>query len=53
MRTIIGWLGALLLGWAGWWLGAHVALGVALVLSAVTGAAGLYLGYRWFDDNLG
>jgi len=52
VRTIIGWLCALLLGWAGWWLGAQVALGVAVVLSAITGAAGLYFGYRWFDQNL-
>ena len=53
MRTIIGWLCALILGWLGWWLGAHVALGVALVLGAVSGAVGLYYGYRWFDNNLG
>ncbi|HSD74730.1 MAG TPA: hypothetical protein VLB75_08160 [Steroidobacteraceae bacterium] len=52
MRTIIGWLCASILGWAGWWLGAHVALGVAVLLSAMAGAAGLYFGYRWFDQNL-
>lgn len=52
MRTIIAWLCAFLLGWAGWWLGAHVALWVALLLSATAGAFGLYLGYRWFDANL-
>jgi hypothetical protein len=52
VRTIIAWLCAFLLGWAGWWLGAHVALWVALLLSATAGAFGLYLGYRWFDANL-
>jgi hypothetical protein len=53
MRTIIGWLCASLLGSLGWWLGAHVALWMAVVLSAVSGGIGLYYGYRWFDANLG
>lgn len=53
MRTLIGWLCAFALGWAGWWLGAHLGLGVSVVLSAISGGAGLYLGYRWFDQNLG
>lgn len=52
MRTIIGWLCAWLAGGAGWWLGAHVNLGVAVMVSAVTGAFGLYAGFRWFDANL-
>ena len=52
MRTIIGWLCAWLAGGAGWWLGAHVNLGVAVIVSAVTGAFGLYVGFRWFDANL-
>ncbi len=53
MRTLIGWLCAFFAGWLGWWLGAHVALWLAVILSALTGAAGLYYGYRWFDENLG
>lgn len=53
MRTIIGWLCAFLLSWLGWWLGAHVALWMAVILSAIAGAVGLYYGYRWFDQNLG
>jgi hypothetical protein len=52
MRTLIGWLCALLFGWAGWWLGEHLGLAVAVIVSAITGAAGLYYGYRWFDQNL-
>ncbi|HZF24964.1 MAG TPA: hypothetical protein VEZ88_01790 [Steroidobacteraceae bacterium] len=53
MRTIIGWLCAFVLGSAGWWLGAHLALWAAVIASAIGGAIGLYYGYRWFDENLG
>jgi hypothetical protein len=53
MRTIIGGLGAFIFGWAGWWLGAHLALWGAVILSAIGGGVGLYYGYRWFDENLG
>jgi hypothetical protein len=49
---IIGWISAMVLGATGWWLGEHVNLGVAVILSAITGAMGLYYGYRWFDQNL-
>jgi len=52
MRMIIGWISATVLGAIGWWLGEHVNLGVAVILSAITGAMGLYYGYRWFDQNL-
>ena len=52
MRGLIGWLAAFLAGSAGWWLGAKLGLGAAVVLGAVAGGAGLYAGYRWFDSNL-
>jgi hypothetical protein len=52
MRGLIGWLAAFLAGSAGWWLGAKVGLGTALVLGAVTSGVGMYAGYRWFDSNL-
>ena len=52
MRSLIGWLSAFLAGSAGWWLGARLGLGAAVVLGAVAAGAGLYFGYRWFDDNL-
>ena len=39
-------------GGAGWWLGAKVGLGTAVVLGAVATGVGLYAGYRWFDQNL-
>jgi hypothetical protein len=53
MRFIIGWGCASLLGAFGWWLGERVNLGVAVLLSAVAGAVGLYYGNKWFDNNLG
>ena len=52
MRALIGWLCAFLAGSAGWWLGAKVGLGTAVVLGAVATGAGLYACYRWFDQNL-
>jgi hypothetical protein len=52
MRNIIGWLGATILSAAGWWLGAHVGLLTAVILSSIAGGAGLYYGFRWFDQNL-
>jgi hypothetical protein len=52
VRGIIGWLSAFVAGSAGWWLGAHVGVGTALVLGALGGGAGLYFGHRWFDANL-
>jgi hypothetical protein len=52
MRTILGWLSAFIAGSAGWWLGAHIGPGTAVVVGAVAGGAGLYFGYRWFDQNL-
>ena len=52
MRAVIGWMGAFLAGSAGWWLGAKVGLGTAVVLGAVASGVGLYAGNRWFDQNL-
>jgi hypothetical protein len=52
MRNLIGWIAAWAGGALGWWLGARAGLAAAVVLSAVAGAAGLYYGYRWFDQNL-
>jgi hypothetical protein len=52
MRNIIGWTAAWVGGALGWWLGAFAGLPLAVILSALTGAVGLYYGYRWFDENL-
>ena len=53
MRTIIGWTSATVLGGIGWWLGNHAGFAVAVIVSVITAAVGLYYGYRWFDQNLG
>ena len=52
MRGLIGWLGAFLAGWAGWWLGSKAGFPAAVILSALAAGAGMYLGFRWFDQNL-
>jgi hypothetical protein len=52
VRFILGSLGAFLAGSAGWWLGSKVGFGTALILSVVASGAGMYAGYRWFDQNL-
>ncbi len=52
VRGLIGWMGAFLAGSAGWWLGARVGLGTAVVLGAVASGVGLCAGKRWFDQNL-
>lgn len=52
MRTLIGWLSAWIAGMGGWWLGARIGFATAMMVSAVTGAIGLYAGFRWFDRNL-
>jgi hypothetical protein len=52
VRGLVGWLAAFLAGSAGWWLGAKAGLGTAVVLGAVATGVGMYVGYRWYDQNL-
>jgi hypothetical protein len=52
MRALIGWLGAFLAGSAGWWLGAKISFATGVMSSAVMAGVGMYVGYRWFDQNL-
>jgi hypothetical protein len=52
MRSLIGWLAACLFSGVGWWLGRHVGLMTAVIVSSVAGSIGLYAGFRWFDQNL-
>lgn len=52
MRALIGWLAAFIAGYAEWWLGSKAGFAVGLLLSAIAAGAGMYVGYRWFDQNL-
>jgi hypothetical protein len=52
MRSIIGWLCAWIAGAAGWWLGERLGIVTAVLLSALSAAAGLYAGFRWHDQHL-
>ena len=52
MRALIGWLAALIAGYAGWWLGSKAGFAAAVLLSVVAAGVGMYAGYRWFDQNL-
>jgi hypothetical protein len=45
-------LGASLLGSVGWWLGAKIGPGTAVLLGAFGSGGGLWAGFRWFDQNL-
>jgi hypothetical protein len=50
---IFGFLGVLILGSAGWWLGSLAGWGAAVILGAVGSGAGLYYGRRLYDEWLG
>lgn len=53
MRWLFGSLGALIIGWLGWWLGSKVNLMLAFILSMVGTGAGLYFGRKLFQDHFG
>ena len=48
----VGWIGATVGGYAGWYLGAPVGIMTAFMLSMVGTGAGLYLGRRFVRDHL-
>ncbi len=52
MRGLFGFIGAFVLGWAGWWLGALWALPAAVLLGAIGSGVGLYWGRRLFQQWL-
>lgn len=52
MRTILGWLGASVIGSVGWWLGAKVGPATGMLLGALGSGGGLWAGFHWFDQNL-
>jgi hypothetical protein len=53
MRKLFGGLGAFIVGWLGWWLGAKVNLVTAFILSMVGTGLGLYFGRKLFEDYFG
>jgi hypothetical protein len=50
---MLGWTFCVILGYAGWWLGAKVGLFTALVVSCVGSALGLYAGRKLQRNLLG
>jgi hypothetical protein len=46
METLLGFIGATVVGAVGWWLGEHVGFMTAFLLSMVGTGLGLYVGRR-------
>jgi hypothetical protein len=53
METLLGFLGATVLGAIGWWIGDRVGLMTAFILSTIATGIGLYAGRRIARDYLG
>jgi hypothetical protein len=53
METLLGFLGASILGAIGWWIGDRVGLMTAFILSTIATGIGLYAGRRIARDYLG
>jgi len=52
MSKMFAFIGATILGWAGWWLGAHVGIMTAFITSMVGTGAGIYYGKKVADYYL-
>ncbi len=52
METLVGFVGATLLGGVGWWMGERVGLMTAFILSTIASGVGLYAGRRLFREYL-
>ena len=50
MSKLLGFVGASIVGSAGWWAGAHVGLMTAFIGSVVGTGVGLYAGRRLADE---
>ncbi len=50
MRKLFAFLGATVLGWVGWWLGAFVGVMTAFFVSMVGTGVGMYAGARIARD---
>ncbi len=52
METLLGLLGATVLGAMGWWLGEGVGFMTAFMVSTLASGVGLYAGRRFFREYL-
>ena len=53
VETLLGLVGATLVGAGGWWLGAHVGFMTGFMLNAVGSGVGLYAGRKAARHYLG
>jgi hypothetical protein len=52
MQTLLGFLGATVLGAVGWWIGDYVGVMTAFIISTIASGVGLYAGRRLARDYL-
>jgi hypothetical protein len=52
MKKLCIFLGMIVFGWIGWWIGAKIGLTTAYVLSTLASMAGVYIGWRIYRDYL-
>jgi len=52
MKGLLGFLGTMVVGSIGWWLGSLVGITTAIVLSSIGSGLGLYLARRLGDTYL-
>jgi hypothetical protein len=52
MNKLCIFVGMVVIGWAGWWLGAKFGLGYVFALSSIGNFVGIYLGWRLNRDYL-
>ena len=53
MEALLGFIGATIVGTAGWWLGEHIGFMTAFALGMVGTGIGLYVGRRAAREYLG
>jgi uncharacterized membrane protein YeaQ/YmgE (transglycosylase-associated protein family) len=53
MEKVLGFIGATVLGSVGWWIGGHVGVMTAFMVSTVGSGVGVYVGRRAARDYLG
>lgn len=53
MSKLMGFLGVIIGGSVGWWLGSLVGLTTAIILSGFGSGFGLYMGRKFVKDYMG